>query len=501
MQALLDRSTRRGITDSFSRVAGLLAAVASFSLSAHGAIVWDGEAGTPWWFNPVNWNVNSNVNNLLPPNGGGAFDAQINSGSGAWNQGEGVVYDPANDPHFAAAGSLSYPPDRGPQIIDQLYISRNTPNTNLLTIKGDLTSMANVIVGRSGSTLEAQNLGRVNQLGGTVRINSNVLDLGNREASGWGNGIYDYRGGVLEVSLNNGNGIRLSAGGSAGTGGHGRFIMHNPTTPGYVRTFTLNVAAHAGIAGNPDISANGETNGVGIVEFHYENGGVRPIQVVQNLIINNGAVANGTRSARLDFRLDSPVTVNGMGVPINLGLFDVDFEHDPVNSPVFNGVITGDGDKGDFFSSADGSVLLNEGATVSATFGNTTYNWMISYTGNITWTSPTSNVVDAVTGPGTGTDVVLIGVSSQTIAVDDADFDNDGDVDGSDFLVWQRGVGVGNSNATGDANGDGMVNGADLGVWRTQFGPAAPPVSAIPEPAFCVLLALVACGWVQIRRR
>jgi hypothetical protein len=178
MQALLDRSTRRGITDSFSRVAGLLAAVASFSLSAHGAIVWDGEAGTPWWFNPVNWNVNSNVNNLLPPNGGGAFDAQINSGSGAWNQGEGVVYDPANDPHFAAAGSLSYPPDRGPQIIDQLYISRNTPNTNLLTIKGDLTSMANVIVGRSGSTLEAQNLGRVNQLGGTVRINSNVLDLG-----------------------------------------------------------------------------------------------------------------------------------------------------------------------------------------------------------------------------------------------------------------------------------------------------------------------------------
>src|SRR5687768_10425656 len=82
-------------------------AVFAAAPSADAAITWDGEAGTQWWFNPVNWNVNSNVNNLLPPNGGSAFDAQINIGTAGLPGGEGVVYDPANDPHFDSADELS----------------------------------------------------------------------------------------------------------------------------------------------------------------------------------------------------------------------------------------------------------------------------------------------------------------------------------------------------------------------------------------------------------
>jgi hypothetical protein len=65
---------------------------------------------------------------------------------------------------------------------------------------------------------------------------------------------------------------------------------------------------------------------------------------------------------------------------------------------------------------------------------------------------------------------------------DDADFDGDGDVDGQDFLTWQRGVGLAGTLMTGDANDDGDVDGDDLAIWRQQFGPGA-PVSAIPEPA------------------
>lgn len=53
-----------------------------------------------------------------------------------------------------------------------------------------------------------------------------------------------------------------------------------------------------------------------------------------------------------------------------------------------------------------------------------------------------------------------------------ADFDFDSDVDGSDFLAWQRGYGTVDAiKADGDATGDGEVNGEDLSVWQGLFGP------------------------------
>jgi hypothetical protein len=79
---------------------------------------------------------------------------------------------------------------------------------------------------------------------------------------------------------------------------------------------------------------------------------------------------------------------------------------------------------------------------------------------------------------------------------DDADFDGDGDVDGQDFLTWQRGLGLAGDLADGDADGDGFVDGDDLVVWRDQFGPGAPATpsaGAVPEPSTWALAAL-ACA-------
>ena len=86
----------------------------------------------------------------------------------------------------------------------------------------------------------------------------------------------------------------------------------------------------------------------------------------------------------------------------------------------------------------------------------------------------------------------------------DADFDNDSDVDGGDFLIWQRNLGVGNSNATGDADSSGTVTAADLAIWKSKFGgpPATPAAGAVPEPS-SMLLAVLAGGlfWRRSRSR
>jgi hypothetical protein len=86
-----------------------------------------------------------------------------------------------------------------------------------------------------------------------------------------------------------------------------------------------------------------------------------------------------------------------------------------------------------------------------------------------------------------------------------ADFDDDGDVDGTDLLAWQRGLGttIDATRADGDADHDGDVDDADLGVWRAGFGAAASTSAArVPEPA-CGALALASLAAVTLfsRRR
>jgi hypothetical protein len=84
----------------------------------------------------------------------------------------------------------------------------------------------------------------------------------------------------------------------------------------------------------------------------------------------------------------------------------------------------------------------------------------------------------------------------------DADFDDDGDTDGSDFLIWQRGLteSEDGTNATGDANGDTNVNGADLAIWETDFGTATAAAGAVPEPTSLTLVLLAAAGAGRVAR-
>jgi hypothetical protein len=80
------------------------------------------------------------------------------------------------------------------------------------------------------------------------------------------------------------------------------------------------------------------------------------------------------------------------------------------------------------------------------------------------------------------------------------DFDEDTDVDGADFLLWQQTLGNTVALGTGaDGNSNGMIDAGDLAVWRTEFGPVGGS-SSIPEPS-AVALLLAAGFCVRCRRR
>ena len=84
----------------------------------------------------------------------------------------------------------------------------------------------------------------------------------------------------------------------------------------------------------------------------------------------------------------------------------------------------------------------------------------------------------------------------------DANFDDDADVDGKDFLAWQAGFGASGTGtpATGDANLDTNVNALDFNIWKNQFGPV-PPSFAVPEPAAAALAAYAIALTTARRRR
>jgi hypothetical protein len=98
---------------------------------------------------------------------------------------------------------------------------------------------------------------------------------------------------------------------------------------------------------------------------------------------------------------------------------------------------------------------------------------------------------------GDGNDVVLFTKGFS------ADFDDDNDVDGADFLIWQKhlGLAAGAMSTDGDADGDHDVDDDDLAAWTAQFGSVAPLLaasSATPEPAGSLLFLFGGC--VIVRR-
>ena len=92
--------------------------------------------------------------------------------------------------------------------------------------------------------------------------------------------------------------------------------------------------------------------------------------------------------------------------------------------------------------------------------------------------------------------------------------DGDLDVDGADFLTWQRNLGAADAlQINGDADGDYAIDGGDLAVWRGEFGASLANFEGalssawraviVPEPssaALAVLGAVISIGMVRAVR-
>ncbi len=159
------------------------------------------------------------------------------------------------------------------------------------------------------------------------------------------------------------------------------------------------------------------------------------------------------------------------------------------------------------FGTSSLEIAFTGSATVGGRLPEGTYN--INFVGNSVVAN--GRALDAA-GSGSPS-IASIEITAPAPPTTDADFDNDGDVDGADFLAWQRGFGTGTTNAEGDADGDGDVDAADLAEWRGEYGSPAPiaapaqavaaaPQVVVEQPAFesSEALVLPARAWIPAPR-
>jgi hypothetical protein len=95
--------------------------------------------------------------------------------------------------------------------------------------------------------------------------------------------------------------------------------------------------------------------------------------------------------------------------------------------------------------------------------------------------------------PRTGDGVLEFEVIPQPIYA--GDFNDDGFVDGADFLLWQQQAGATGEMAA-DGNADLIVDALDLELWKadvTQLANSTAAASAVPEPSAA---AMFGCAWL-----
>jgi hypothetical protein len=366
-----------------------------------------------------------------------------------------------------------------------MVVSDGNNNSTTYNISGTATvdlSHAFIVGAFGGSN------GTVNQTGGTITANGSATPDGRDGiiVGRDGNGVWNMSGGTNNVKsvflgdFDTSNGTMKISGGTLNVSG--------------------NLSVGAALASNaapdrvePD-GANGaqgqalDANGTLIV-----SGAAATIDVAGNFLANptdkssfrrDPFIAGADNSATLGFEIFNATGTSLIDV---VGVADLD------------GAVIDLDLMGGFTPTAGATFDLLTASAFGSTGSGTTQN--VGTGEAFTLASEDSGVFSLALVPGGRGEILratFLGTSTN-----DADFDNDGDVDGADFLTWQRGLGLSGAaatNAAGNANGDTVINGADLTVWKSEFGPpAVAAAGAVPEPSAAALLLIAAAGFAARR--
>ena len=323
---------------------------------------------------------------------------------------------------------------------------------------------------------DAESTAIVVQTGGVVSID-HELQIG---AAAGATGSYTISGGLLTTAADNAGAMYISR-----NGGQGELRVEGTANVLHKAEVFLGDTSGAGASGRLEIAGSTASlsfgqleNAVGVSEtirWEASAAGVTPLVIT-------GAGPLGSNRIQLQDPTEAAantgagVTLAGDGIALELDLsaFTASATLMLINNQTTD-AITG------FFERGSSLDLYEEGAAIEGAGFNGAVN--ISYVG------------------GTGNDVVLNLIASEP---NSADFDGDGDVDGSDFLTWQRGLGIvnGAEPSQGDANNDGATDGADLQLWKDQFAqPTLAPTASVPEPAVLPMLLLALYAGSQSSRR
>jgi hypothetical protein len=192
------------------------------------------------------------------------------------------------------------------------------------------------------------------------------------------------------------------------------------------------------------------------------------------------------RGLQQQFAIDSVADVTGQDV--SAGGFSAN------NTYLFVGKISGNGSGATTMYAS----LFASGAVV-ADFADPSFQWMLTAQGSpgfdplITGLQFTSQSVAnySVSNIWIGTAAAIL----PPTLTSQGDFNHDGQVDASDYLVWRKTIDQSGATLSADGNGNYLIDSGDLYTWRAHFGLAVSGIgtalgsaSTVPEPGYQVLL-------------